>query len=456
MTRDRFELLPDSKSPVEDQCCRHLRTVFSTHPCLYCFVFIAILVLDLAECTNDWLFLKDILFLEQGLVYGPPRRLVVMVLVLTTAIGSLAIVFEIFNISREFITGTPWVDLDLCSAIVVWLDEVPTLTVNFIISLCHNEPISYFQLIKALIVIVSVVLRVVIPLIRTYLEKKSTVHSTPKFRKTIYKGVNTIGLCVALSGASAVFIFTHVMAADEGKLQFRMPDEIWGGQFAYDQYFKNVGVFYQHEGLVGENDENYWLKLANIEEFLDMDTVHVKLSYTKQAGRIDKLVLHSYNSSAERYRECYIWINEDYAYTKCTFDLIPENSNQEKVTFRFNFLRPQLHLILGDISFNAKYQRSNICYSLFGNDTKLLLNETGNDEPTQMGRLLYLKLDTNLLSSHRLVLWSQSANQTTNYRLFNTSHVLLGAEEIWHTGLYGCECTGKRGPTFDGTLTVSC
>ncbi|WAR21165.1 YFEX-like protein [Mya arenaria] len=88
---------------------------------------------------------------------------------------------------------------------------------------------------------------VVIPLIRTYLEKKSTVHSTPKFRKTIYKGVNTIGLCVALSGASAVFIFTHVMAADEGKLQFRMPDEIWGGQFAYDQYFKNVGVFYQHE-----------------------------------------------------------------------------------------------------------------------------------------------------------------------------------------------------------------
>lgn len=461
MASDSFELLSDSGPTDANQCGRHLRVVFTTHPVLFCFVFISILTLDLAECTNDWLLLKDVLFLEQGLVFGPLKRMVVMILALACAIGSLAIVFEILNISREFLTGKPWVDLDLCSAIVVWLNEVPTLAVNFVISLCHNEPVSYFQLTKALIVILSVILRVIVPLVRTFLQKKEIADSVPKFRKSVYKCFNTIGLCLVLCGASSVFIFLHVVAAEEGKFRFRMPDEIWGGQLAYDRYFKDVAIYYRHKGIVSEDGEDYWLRLANIEEFLAEDTINVKVAMTKRDSVFQKIVVNSYNFTDERYRECYTYEHANagrYQYTikPCVFDFIPPNSPQEQIIFRFDFKKPQNRLILGDILYNAKFHRQNVCYNLIGNNTDLLLNQTNTGKPTQIGSLLYLKSSLHLVSTYRLVLSSATTNQTTVPGLYNTNHTLLGADDIWHTGLYGCECTGKDGPSFHANVHLTC
>ncbi|XP_053375526.1 uncharacterized protein LOC123533606 [Mercenaria mercenaria] len=460
MTTDSFELLPDSCQPPDRKCCDHLHKVLTIHPFLYGFVFISILVLDIAEVINDCFLFKDVSYLEEGLVYGPLSPTLVMILLLATAVGSLAIVFEILNITRDICSGKPWVDLDLDSALVVWLNEIPILSVNFAISLCHSEPVSYFQLTKCLIVILSVFLRIVVPLIRLYLAQDEDSSRKP-FRKSIYKFVTNIGLCLALCGSVTIFIFTHVIALGEKQFKFRMPHEIWAGKSVFDEYFSDVGIYLHHRNLKSFKNDEIWLKLADIDEFYTIDSMNVKVTYTiSYENKIEKLVMNSYNSSKERFRECYNLAESEngtlnYLYIgNCSFTYITSEENSEKLIFKFVFHRPQMHLLLGDISYKVKYLKNFVCYNVAGNDT--FLYDNIGSKPTVLGQLLYMKQETRLHASHRLVHKNMSSNQSTSSLLYEADHYMKTADEIWKTGMYGCECTGKHGPTMDENITVMC
>lgn len=460
MTTESFELLPDSGQPAERQCCDHLHKVFTTHPCLYGFVFISIFVLDIAEITNDCLLFIDVSFMEEGLVYGPLSPTLIMALLLTTAIGSLAIVFELLNITRDVCSGQPWVDLDLDSALVVWCNEIPTLSVTFTISICHSEPISYFQLIKCLIVIASVILRIVVPLIRLYLERGEEPATKP-FRKSIYKFVTTVGLCLALCGAVTIFTFTHVIALDERQFKFKMPHEIWAGKSSFEEYFEDVGIYLNHRDFKTFEDDEIWLKLANIDEFYGDESISVKVTYTLQSDKkIKKLAVNSYNSSQERFRECYeLAKTEDGAYqysyiNNCTFSFITSREYPEKLLFKFVFHPPRRYLLLGDILFHVKYMKNSVCYNITGNNTYLY--EEIRNQPTVIGQILYMKQETKLRASHRLVHRNISSNASESNSLYEANHYMKTAEEIWKTGVYGCECSGKHGPTTDENITLAC
>lgn len=459
MPTDNFELLPDSGQPSERRCCRHLHDVFTTNPCLHGFIFISILTLDIAEITNDWLLIMDISSLEQGLVYGPLNPTLIMLLLLATAIGSLAIVFEILNITRDICSGQPWVDLDLDSAFVVWLDEIPTISINLVISFCHSEPVSYFQLTKCLIVILSVFLRIIVPLVRIYLTRKQNSSAKP-FRKSIYKVVTTIGLCLALCGSITIFIFSHVIAIEERQFKFRMPHEIWAGKFAFDEYFKNVGIYFHHKNLRSFANDEVWLKLANIQEFYMTDIINVKVTYTVSSkDEINKIVINSYNSTDERFRECYNLLKYEngtsqYLYVdKCSLTFITSTEMPEKLIVKFIFKRPQMPFLLGDITYNMKYMRKFVCHNITANGTTLYRNIGSK---SMLGKLLYMKQETRLQSSHRLVHKKMSTNQSTSNLLYKADHYMKTADEIWRTGMYGCECTGKHGPTMDSNVTVMC
>lgn len=459
MTSDNFELLPDSGQPSDHRCCQHAYNIFTTHPCLYGFMFISILTLDIAEVINDAFLLKDISYLEQGLVYGPLNPSLVMMLLLMSAVGTLAILFEIINILRDVCSGTPWVDLDLVSALVIWLEEISTISVNLVISLCHSEPISYFQLSKALIVTISVLVRLVVPLIRSYLTKESKELVKNPFRKSVYRFVATIGLCLALCGSVSIFTFTHVIAIDEQQFQFRLPQEIWAGKLAFEKYFDNVGIYFNHRHLKKSKDEEVWVKIADVEEFYDNNGINVKFSYTLRGDNvIDKLVVNSYNMTNERYRECYTLTvdkNNSFQYVTDT----PCNTNYirgitEKMIFKFNFIRPQSTLILGDIAYNAIHMRNSICYNTTANSTDIF--DTLGNHPVLLGKLLYMKQETRLQTSYRLVQRNRLTNQTSTKLLYDADHFILSADDIWSTGMYGCECTGKHGPTKDDSIPLSC
>lgn len=415
-------------------------------------MFITIFTLDLAEISNDWLLLKDIVFLEQGLVYGPLSPTIVMILVVASGIGSLTMAFEMFNISREVCTGRPWADLDLVSALVVWLEEVPTMTVNFAISMCHNEPISTFQMSKVLIVALSVTIRIIIPLMRTYIINKDEVETDTRFRKSVYKVVTNAGLCLALSSCIAVIIFTHVIATDERKFQFRSPQDIWSSEYAHDMYFTDVGIYFHHNEMNEPTENQYWLKLANINDFENMDRMYVKISYGKANNRISKLILNSYTETQALYEECYSYHRDTnlYTYMNCTTNFI---SNSERLTFKLVYSRPQKNLILGDILYNVRYQKNNICYNLSVNNTRIYHNTTGQ-EVRLLGQLVYLKPVTKITEIHRLVDTTFPVTMVTE--AYNIDHTMLEGAEIWKTGMYGCDCSGKAGPSIDSNITLSC
>jgi hypothetical protein len=273
--------------------------------------------------------------------------------------------------------------------------------------------------------------------------------------------VTTVGLCLALCGAVTIFTFTHVIALDERQFKFKMPHEIWTGKSSFEEYFEDVGIYLNHKDFKTFKDDEIWLKLADIDEFYGVDSISVKVTFTLSSDRkIKKLVLNSYNSTEQRFRECYNLAKSDndvyqYSYVEnCSFSFITSKESQEKLLFKFVFHRPRRHLLLGDIFFRVKNIKNSVCYNITGNNTYLY--EKIRNKPTVIGQILYMKQETSLRSSHRLVHRNISSNQSTNSLLFEADHYMKTAEEIWKTGVYGCECSGKHGPTTDENITLAC
>ena len=456
MASDNFELLQESAQPEERKLCSHLQKVFTTHPCLYGFMFIAIFILDLAQICNDWLLIREIIFLRQGLVYGPLSPTIVMVLVVASGVGSLAMGFEMFNVSRDVCTGRPWGDLELVSAIVVWAEEIPTMTINFAISMCHNEPISMFQMSKTLIVALSVVIRIAVPLIKAYLSSKDARASDTRFRKSVYRVITSAGLCLTLCSIVAVVIFTHVIATDERKFQFRVPSEIWSSQFAHDTYFTDVGIYFHHSELNEPVKDQYWVKLTEINDFEKIHNMYAKISYVRRNNKINTLMIASYTDSEELFNECYKYQEEtnQYVFTDCVADFIPASG--ETLIFRFAFEEPQQYLILGDIVYSVRYKKSNICYNPTVNGTNIYHNATEEEDLELLGRLVYIKPMTVLQESHRLIDRTHTIDDMADHLPYKIDQEILEGEEIWKTGMYGCECTGKSGPSYQSDMTLSC
>ena len=447
----------DQDDNKQSRCCNNLQKICSTHPCLYCFMFASIVTLDLAETTNDWLLYSDISRIEKGLIYGPLDPYLVLIFLIICSVSAVAFCFEILNLLRDLCTGRPLLDLDLVSALNVWLCDVSMMTINIVIALCHSEPISYFQLTKAILIIIGVVLRITVPLARIYVKHN---RKAEKFRKSIYRVSTTIGVCLMLVGAATLFIFTHVITSDEGKPQFLLPKQIWEGKITYKRYFAGFGIYFTYNGLRFANlspKEQYWIKLASIKEFYNEESINIKMSAQVHGQTIQKLIVNSYNTTGQRFKECYSIEKDDKnammlnLVENCSSDFI---ANSQDIVFRFIYVHPRIHLVLGDIIYNAKYRKGSLCYNLTANDTNIY----NTDKENPIGQLLYMKHDTQASEGHRLVQHNSSSQDIINGDIpqYETQHYLLEAYKVWKMGMYGCEVTGRRGPTKNESVTLSC
>lgn len=456
MARDRLELLSDSELHPGRRRFQHLHKACTTNPCLVGFMFFSTVTLNITEISNDALLTLDVASLRPGLVYGQLDHTLLTVWLLFYSMSVIAMVFEILNIARYLIGGNPLVDLDLNSAAVVWLGETPTTATSIAISMCRSEPVSCFQLTKSLLVILSVILRIVDPIIKSQKMKDGSKRKR-SCRNAVFQVITALGLCLAFCGAISVFIFTHVLAVSAGQLKFRQPEEVWSGNVTFERYFPNVGIYFHHEKLQPTGDGKTWLKLADIEECYSLNSVNVKVTVSLSGNIVQKLVINSYNTTGERFRECFELVqlldgSVQYRLVNCTASFISQTVNTEQFVFRFVFLHPQLHLILGDISFNAKYIRDFSCLNISINDTGLYRTAAGN---SLLGHLMYMKQRSKLLQTQRLVSSQTTQLQSTHF-LLETAHELTPADEIWRTGLLGCDCSGRLAPYLDKALHVPC
>ena len=448
----------DEKKP--SVCCQTLQKKFTRFPALHGFMFISIVVLDLTEATNDWLLFAELSKIEIGLVYGPLDEYLVLIFLIICSLSSVAFIFEILNLLRELCTGNPLLDLDLVSAINIWLCDVSMIIINIVIALCHDEPVSVFQLTKAALIIIAVFIRIAVPLAWIYVRQSEPGYFGEKFRKSVYRAVSSAGICLMLTGSVTILIFTHTISSDEGTFQFRFPQQIWEGKPIFNKYFTDVGIYFNHNNLKFKflsQQEQYWIKVADLEEFYAEENINVKISYSATGGTIQKLVINSYNTTGQRYKECY---DINYAGNQAKLNLLLDCSpnfltDSEEIVFRFIYIAPHVHLLLGDIIFNAKYRKGGLCYGLEGNNTQLYNTKTQE----LVGQLAYMKYDTQAFEGHRLVQrnsTSRTVLSTIDSPQYNTQHILSEATEVWKTGIYGCACRGQKGPTMNSSLPLSC
>ena len=137
----------------ENRCCPSCTPQHST-PCRILF-FLAICGLDLADLISDWLLYADVSLAEQGLVYGPPGRAAVHALLAFSIVGILTFLFEVINLWWEVFRNNSWLDTDLVSALTIWIEDLPQISINVYIAMCREDPISVFQLSKASIILLS-------------------------------------------------------------------------------------------------------------------------------------------------------------------------------------------------------------------------------------------------------------------------------------------------------------
>lgn len=118
-------------------------------------VFILNVIIELVDMVTDWFVFIDVILMEKGLVFGPPGDAVIYGLLVFCVIGTLTFVFEIANLWWGMFRLNAWVNTDLVSAVIIWIEDLPQISINLYIAHCREDPSSGFQLFKASVVLIG-------------------------------------------------------------------------------------------------------------------------------------------------------------------------------------------------------------------------------------------------------------------------------------------------------------
>ncbi len=231
------------------------------------FVFLVLLAIDLADMINDWLFYNDMFLLEKGLVFGPMESSLINALFAFSIIGSLTFFLEVSLVGKQIFQpdDMAWVDVDYVSAVTVWIEEVPQITISVIIASCHEEAVSIFQISKASVVIIGCVLRLIIAIIRFCYRRRRENYENEKIFKSCY-AVLLVGLILSVIGSSLVFFFSHALS-DGGQIKFQEPTEFLKMKRDTTKYYDQVGIYLDGRELPinAQMRMNYdWIKLVDL------------------------------------------------------------------------------------------------------------------------------------------------------------------------------------------------
>lgn len=468
-------------------------------------LFLVMLLMDIFDLISDWMLYVDVKLATKGLVFGPIDPVIVKFLLAFSIIGTLAFIVEIANLYVTIYIQKQFIDSDALSAAVIWLEDVPQIIISFDIALCREEAISIFQLTKAALVLIGVLMRIVLTSVM-YCNKKAIGEN----HHVKLKAIIFIGILVEGSFAAAVFWLTNMKKDDTGNHTFRVPQTLVRDHFEYERYFAGVGVFVHHRDVFDyykNNRSNYpevnWIRATWLDDVRENGVVHFKYGYQYQLTDLGE---HSYNltiwrenndlkSNNDEYDndddmsweiiECFR-IRQNYSYNEvkrqslatCNDPRFMEDPNV--VVFTFKFTPPSTFFqrrVLGHIVFNAKMQGNEDSGGGWNCDelmqvTDDIENESNVDATItvqfyRIGSQASLISDINNGSisissgNHREAGWEsglQLGQFEENQQVFyiNDGKSLLNVKDVWKTGWRECPMSGYLGPPQDSNLYVPC
>jgi len=453
-------------STVECDPCKNKPAISQSCQCRK-LLFLVLVVTELADFLSDWLFYLDISLLQKGLVYGPVGPLKLWLLLFFSVIGSVTFFIEVMNLWWETFRDNAWVDSDILSAVIIWIEDVPQIIINLLIALCHEEPISVFQLVKAMVVILGILVRIVVSAVKYSETKKTQCRSQAVVRAVILGGV----LVEAIT-AVAVFFFTQTEMRGQGAVVFKMPTTYFEETFNDRRYFANVSVFLHHRDLMDRgvfdqdkrDDVVNWIRLAAIEDIRSHGDkeAYFRLQYegVPPMSDVTKMAVSAWKSRGRggewQLSECYT-LNSNTGDVNSIFETCKQSgffTNSTDIHIKFKFEPPGFlfnRKIFGDVRLRIeqKHQGDTTCIPLKSFRDSVAGSIVGHVPMT----LRYFRSAAPVEAGKTHVLWEGSQGS----RLFrNDGSDLEDIQTVWKTGWLHCDSTGSFGPNWSDNLKMNC
>ena len=443
-SKEQHNIVNSVEEVMEDiHCCIRIKN----RMCFKVCVFLVVLTLDGADLISDWLLFRDVFVTTEGLVYGPPEDALTYALLAFSILGTFTFIFEVVNLWWEIFRENPWIDSDFASCITVWIEDVPQIIINVLIVLCREEAISYFQLVKASVLIVGVVIRIIVSLVR-YCSKKNLEEAnkkTPESRRHVaYRVFIMFGLMCILAGSVAVFMLTQFERHPDGNIQFNLPKTAFEGKFHEEKYFDNVSIFLNHPvfELNTGNSQVEFIRLISIYDIRNKADKTFKISYDASKT---KFIIWESNAATLQPTECFTMNRGTKVLSiapSCSRSFI--GSINTEFTFKFHFIKPSIpKLIFGDITYNVKVNESGNCHDPVTD----IVTKPSKRKGTGISR-------TPVIHYYRAHV--SSASHVLVNRLYTYPADLTDITEVWKTGFASCESSGSLAPHRDTSLQTNC
>ncbi|XP_048757065.1 uncharacterized protein LOC125667559 [Ostrea edulis] len=449
------------------KCCSKVYIQLRTNRAVQIFVFLVMFALNTADLTNDWLLYHDVAAAQEGLAFGPTEESVRISLLFFSIVGAVVFVFEIVNFGRDIFRRNPWLDMDLASTLVIWLEDIPQITISLVILACREEAISIFQLGKASVVILGALIRLFIGIVwacrrrseevACIIRNKGKNVDCKKQKHPVVRFFMFLGLTLLVFGSCLIFLFTQTTWKHTGFLKFNEPHSLFEGEFIDEHYFQRVGVY----GNIGFLDnrknmpsEDHWVRLFEIHDLRhEYNSINILLEFSNDRKFLQVTrIIPNYNKTTACFN---IEMNGNFTVLSdpsCS-GASSMTTKTHKIIFKFQYVSPTSHRILGDITYNVKGTVNKSCeqgsvstdpstgnsYIMVGNFTTALRYYQVKEDYQYNN---YMITD-NSTSSHLLQFYSPQRH-------------LEDITSVWRTGFLGCKYSGSVSPHQDSGLSTDC
>lgn len=415
-------------------------------------VLLILVCIDVADVISDWLLYTDVSLTEKGLVCGPPDIHAVQALLVFTCLGSILLFFELLNVVYEFSMNfkrSPCVDVDIVSIFSVWLVDVTQVIISMSLAL-NSEEVSGFQVSKAIVVLMSVIVRLAISCI------KSESHKSHRHNCIIKSGIVAAGVIEVVCASVIFALYNSEHGAAGG------PVIGVNGTYSDNAHFNRIGVFvnipeYFDAGHIDSGKQDAvvnWAQLTSVTRIRASSGEPVMFSVQLETNGTDTLKM------AVRKKDGQTWLPPTcYGIQTTTGSVSPESADicgskgyfgngsvEAFVKFKFeppgNFFKRR---IFGQIYYNVKILANGVC---LGTDRYL--------DAARLAAKIPVTLVLHYYRAERGV-GGYFAEGQGGLRFFrNDPDDMTDVAEVWTSGKLNRKTTGSVSPELDTGMDVDC
>jgi hypothetical protein len=397
--------------------------------------FLILLLLDLLDVAVNWFFYTKVVTMKPGLVYGPVNPKYRWSILAFCIVGSLTLVLEtmqnVDDLRRKKLY--PCLTHSLTNFMNIVLEDVPLLTLNLILAVCHDGNVTVISLVKATVCIVIIVIRVLVMI----------VYWTRRLNKSRFEYIcdvlSTIGLFYAAAVCISIQLLNIFPIDNKGFIVTENPDKFNRFEFVRNKYLHDVGVYanWPIDSLAADNSNKIWL--CEIEEILKHGSLHVAI---RSDADVYVTSSQAYNLCTTKLdgNECFRvhenstieYLSSNYAHNasmKYGFDILFE----KKLPVEFQYLAGYIDYAINRVSEDSNGNKK--CFSI--GSTKPMIYAK---YPLRSANLSFLKFN----------------DEMGSYSFYDQNYDLHTASKIWKTGLIGCDSTGDLGPKLSSNINLSC